>query len=164
MRRQIIFIAALTLLLTSCHRDAALRESAMSYVQAIAEYRIDDAKQYATDETVQNTLRVVEFYIMPILDSTYIEQNTPAKIHIDSIQHQSDTVAMVYYTKKTPIQKAHAQIEMRLQNGQWKAHQPIELPAMLKGRPAEFPTENISDAPMRRPTRQIPRIDSLQNR
>lgn len=62
---------------------------------------------------------------MPILDSSYIEKNTPATIRIDSVTFSSDTSATVYYYKKTPIREDNISLEMRLRNGEWLAHQVI---------------------------------------
>ena len=107
--------------------DKELRYNAEQYIQAMADYRVEDAKPYATFETQETTLDYLINVIMPNLDSTYIASNTPATITIDSIVCQNDTIAIVYYHKQTPL-NAHlpAQVEMRLESGVWLAHQIIQ--------------------------------------
>ena len=46
----------------------------------------------------------------------------PAKIKIKDIELTSDSTAIVTYHKHTPIADFDGNLDMVLQNGQWKAH------------------------------------------
>ncbi len=106
----------------------------MKYIQAMADYRIDDAYLYSTPETQTHTLDYFKS-LMTILDSNYIASNTPAKITIDSVVHYDDTSATVYFHKSTPLQpNLKATVDMRYRNNVWLAHQVIK-PAPMLGAP-----------------------------
>lgn len=132
-RKFILALFAIAIsLATSCNTrnpldniDKNLLSNAEKYIDALANYDFESARQYATPETKQITLQYFEGFIMPILDSSYIEKNTPATIRIDSVTFSSDTSATVYYYKKTPIRADNITLEMRQRNGQWLAHQVI---------------------------------------
>lgn len=139
---------------TACQHKDMLRENALTYIQAMADYRIDDAYPYATLETQKNTLDYFK-HIMYIVDSSYIKSNTPAKITLDSIVPTSDTSATVYFHKKTPIQpRVEATVDMRLRDGNWLAHQ-VVLPAPMLGGSALTKSKEASD------DRRNPNLDSL---
>ncbi len=115
------------LFVNSCHKnDKAIKQNALQYAQAMADYRVEDAKAYATAETRERTLQFFIDNIVPHVDSAYIASNTPATIEITSVEHLTDTSAIVHYRKKSPIQEVDASVEMRLRSGQWLAHQLIE--------------------------------------
>ena len=91
----------------------------------MADYNIDEAYPLATPETQKYTLDYFK-HLLTIVDSNYIASNTPASTAIDSVVHIDDTQAVVYYHKKTPLHPhLCANVEMRLRDGQWLAHQPI---------------------------------------
>ena len=117
------------LVLAACNStEREVRSNAEKYIMALAEYDLDAARPYATEETCTMTLDFIESNIMPTVDTAYIAQNTPAEIKIDSIVFASDTAATVYYRKSTPIQtNTPAVIDMRLRNGQWLAHQLVDF-------------------------------------
>ena len=108
--------------------DSIVLERAMPYIMALADYNIEAARPFATEETQRITLDFIESDIMPTVDSAYIKQNTPAQISVDSVIFSSDTTANVFYRKTTPIQSnSPASVEMRLRNGQWFAHQLVDF-------------------------------------
>lgn len=104
----------------------------MGYLNAMGNYRISEAEPYATEETIENTLRAIEKYIMPNLDSNVIQQNTPATIEITDIQIVNDTTAEVSYKKTTPMQVQEGKLDMVKRGDDWKAQVSIEIPAALK--------------------------------
>ena len=128
-----LLFALSTLLAISCSTknaleniDPLLLSNAEKYIDAMANYDIESARQYATDETKNITLQFIEGFMMPKLDSSFIKKNTPAIIRIDSVTSADDTTATVYYNKKTPIRTDVVTLDMRLRNGQWLAHQVID--------------------------------------
>ena len=73
--------------MTACKSDERMIEkNAMGYLMAMGNYRIAEAENYATTETINHTLHFIENTIMPNLDSSYIVQNTPATIEIKEIR------------------------------------------------------------------------------
>lgn len=135
MRKSVLFFAALSLslLLHSCNTERRLiEESALGYLDAMGNYRIKEAEAYATPETVEGTLRQIEKYIMPNLDSAFLTQNTPATIVINDVSITSDTTAEVSYTKTTPIQVQDGKLDMRKRGREWKAQVKIQIPETLK--------------------------------
>lgn len=132
MKYSIISLTAIivSLTLTSCSSPSSerhLKHNAKHYVQAMADYRVEDAMPYATPETQQITLNYLLKNIMPHMDTNYIHSNTPAKITLDSVKYSNDSVATVFYRKTTPlVDNMQATIEMHLHNGEWLAHQIIQ--------------------------------------
>ena len=131
-QKTISIILCLSLFFSACHRDGGLENNARHYIKAMAEYEVSKAYPYATEETQKYTLDYFSL-LLPKIDSSYIANNTPATITIDSIVHNNDTTATVFFHKKTPIQpRVNAELQMRLRNGKWLAHQVIQ-PAPLMG-------------------------------
>lgn len=134
MRKTMLLLLAAFAVLTSCGHDSALKNNAMQYAQAMADYDLDRAYPYATPETQTMTLDYFKTSLLPALDTAYIASNTPATLYLDSIIHVSDTQATVYFHKKTPIQpRVNGVLDMRLRNGQWLAHQPIKHAPFVGG-------------------------------
>lgn len=129
----IIAILAVGLfMLVGCKSDQALIEdAAMGYLTAMGNYRIEEAEAYASEETIEKTLHVIEETIMPNLDKNFIAQNTPATIEIQEINLLTDTTAEVKYVKTTPIQVQDGKLDMVKQNNEWKAQVLIQLPAVF---------------------------------
>ena len=122
MKQRPLFIIA-ALLLAACanpNRQAAT-EAAQHYLDATANYRIDDARPYATHETLKS-LDFMQRVIIPQTDSAYLHDNQPATISIRQIEFPSDTEAIVHYHKSTPIKEKDSRLKMRLRDGQWKAY------------------------------------------
>ena len=123
----------LVLLFCGCKSEQTLIEdAAMGYLNAMGNYQIKEAEAYASEETIEKTLHVIEEVIMPNLDSTFIVQNTPATIEIKEVNQLSDTTAEVKYVKTTPIQVQEGSLNMVKRNKEWKAQVIIQLPEALK--------------------------------
>ena len=102
-RRQILTLSAITsiiaLLSVSCKGDEKMIETnAYGYLYAMSNYHISEAKNFATTETVNNTLHFVEETIIPNLDPNFVKQNTPATIEINQVTIIDDSTAEVAYT------------------------------------------------------------------
>ncbi len=109
-----------------------IENAAMGYLYAMGNYKISEAEPYATEETVENTLHAIEKYIMPNLDPSVIQQNTPATIEITDIRIENDTTAIVSYKKTTPIQVQEGKLDMVKRDKEWKAQVSIQIPDALK--------------------------------
>ena len=132
MKTKVIAIALTALLLNACVREEReVRKVAQNYLDATGEYNINEACHYCTSET-QSGLIAIEQILMPRLDSTYIEQNTPAHIKITSTKIVNDTTAKVDYHKKTPIDEFDGTLTMKKRNGIWQAHMPANIPPILR--------------------------------
>lgn len=129
----IIAYALAAMLLCGCKSEQSLIEdAAMGYLTAMGNYQIKEAEAYASEETIEKTLHVIEAVIMPNLDSTYIYQNTPASIEIKEVNLLSDTTAEVKYVKTTPIQVQEGSLDMVKRDKGWKALVIIQLPEAMK--------------------------------
>lgn len=135
MKNTATIIAALALglfMLVGCKSDQALIEdAAMGYLTAMGNYKIKEAEVYASEETIEKTLHVIEESIMPNLDSNFIKQNTPATIVIQEVNLLTDTTAEVKYVKTTPIQVQEGKLDMVKRDKEWKAQVQIQLPAIF---------------------------------
>lgn len=135
MKNTATIIAALALglfMFVGCKSDQALIEdAAMGYLTAMGNYKIKEAEVYASEETIEKTLHVIEESIMPNLDSNFIKQNTPATIVIQEVNLLTDTTAEVKYVKTTPIQVQEGKLDMVKRDKEWKAQVQIQLPAIF---------------------------------
>lgn len=109
-----------------------IEDAAMGYLTAMGNYQIKEAEAYASEETIEKTLHVIEEVIMPNLDPNYVKQNTPASIEIKEVNLLSDTTAEVKYVKTTPIQVQEGSLDMVKCNKEWKAQVLIQLPEAMK--------------------------------
>lgn len=126
-------IVVISILLAGCKSETSLvEESAMGYLTAMGNYKISEAEPYATEETIENTLHAIEKYIMPNLDPSVIQQNTPATIEITDVVIINDTTAEVSYKKTTPSQVQEGKLDMVKRGNEWKAQVRIEIPETLK--------------------------------
>lgn len=75
---------------------------AQGYLEAMGNYKFDDAINFASKETREITIPAVILFVDNSLDSAYINNNTPAKIHIKDILVSGDSTAKVVYKKTTP--------------------------------------------------------------
>mgnify|MGYP006988831274 CR=1 FL=1 len=126
MKRTIIL--AIILLLASatgsCSCDnpkKSIKKVAFAYLDAMANYRIDDAEPYCTDETRNGVLETGRQLVKAVKPG-YIESDTPAKVKITGIEITSDTTATVSYHKKTPIKKQDGEVNLVLRDGKWLVH------------------------------------------
>lgn len=126
---QLILIAALSALAACCGSEKKLVEqSADKYLNAMANYNFTEAGKYATPQTQEVTLNYIEKNIMPYLDSSFMEKNTPAKIRIRKITMTSDSTATVFYHKTTPINRANDSLHLVKIDNVWQASQIIVRP------------------------------------
>ena len=129
----IAFTALLTVILTvACNNDERqIRRAAQGYLDAMANYRIEEAEPYATEETRNITLRFVQEAIMPNLAPNVIPDNTPASIEITSVDITTDSTATVVYTKTTPHETTNETIDLLKRNNEWRIHLVVDIPPIL---------------------------------
>ena len=135
-RRQILTLSAITsiiaLLSVSYKGDEKMIETnAYGYLYAMSNYHISEAKNFATTETVNNTLHFVEETIIPNLDPNFVKQNTPATIEINQVTIIDDSTAEVAYTSTTPKEVKEGKLEMVKENQEWKAKVIINIPKFM---------------------------------
>lgn len=131
-RKTLLIIAALGTLLSGCATDQKrIEKAAYGYLDAMGNYRFDDAYDYATQETQTNTLDVIQQRIMPTTDMDYIHRNTPAEITITGVTIIDDTTALVSFHKSTPIQEQDGTLDMHKRGNRWLAHVLISLPPLI---------------------------------
>lgn len=135
MKKNLAFIlfVLITALFCGCKSEQSMIENAaMGYLTAMGNYQIKEAEAYASEETIEKTLHVIEEVIMPNLDPNYVKQNTPATIEIKAVNQLSDTTAEVKYVKTTPIQVQEGTLDMVKRNQEWKALVIMQLPDAMK--------------------------------
>ena len=130
--KKIMYCVAI-LLMAGCNTDEKKIETvAYSYLDAMGNYKIDDARPYASAETCEKTLDVLLHHIMPKVDTNYIKSNTPATIEILGVEVLSDTTAVVNYKKTTPITVQNdGRLDMIKEDGRWCAEVIIALPPIV---------------------------------
>ena len=99
----------------------AIRNAAYSYLDAMANYRVEDAVPFCTSETQEGVIRVSRNLVKAV-EPGYIESDTPAKVKIKKVEQTSDTTATAYYHKTTPQKKQDGKVDLVLRNGVWKVH------------------------------------------
>lgn len=103
-----------------------VQQVAYAYSYAMANYHVEEAEQYATEET-KNTTLVKARNLMKAVGDAYIQSDTPAEIEITNVEFQSDSVAIATYHKTTPIKDMTGTLELRKRNGKWYAHIPLKI-------------------------------------
>ncbi|MBQ9639772.1 MAG: hypothetical protein IJV22_09500 [Bacteroidales bacterium] len=106
-------------------------EIAELYLTAMGNYKFDDAKPFATQETCEQTIDFYAQTLLPNTDSNFIAQCTPATVRIDAVSNR-DTSADISFTKFSPCDTVHGHLSMRKRNGQWRAHVVIRVPDMMR--------------------------------
>lgn len=126
MRKTGTLTIAIGMLLAACgnNENRLIEETAYNYTFAMANYNVDQAEPYATEET-KNTTFVMAKKLMTAVGNNYIASDTPAKIEIENVEKKNDTVAIAIYHKTTPIKDFSDTLNLRKRNGQWLAHAPI---------------------------------------
>ncbi len=115
------------LLFHSCKNDEqVVQQVAYAYSYAMANYHVDDAESFATEET-RNTTLIKARQLMEAVGDAYIQSDTPAEIEITNVEFQSDTVAIATYHKTTPIKDMTGTLELRKRDGEWYAHTPLKV-------------------------------------
>lgn len=134
---QLLTLAIAALTLTACNDNHAIKETAYNYSFAMANYQIDEAAKYATNETIETTLDFARRIIEKI-DTAYIISDTPANIEITEINKTSDTTAYAIYHKVTPIKDFSDTLALRKRDGYWQAHTPITHPQQQQTKMPSF--------------------------
>jgi hypothetical protein len=138
--KRILFIAAVALLFTACNsEERQIEKAAYGYLDAMGNYRIDDAEPFASQETRERTLPFVKNTLIPMTDTAYIQANQPATIVIDSLRILCSDTAKVDYTKTTPLKTLTGTIHMVKEEGRWLAYVPLALPESIN---LPIPQEN----------------------
>lgn len=132
MKKSFLFSAvALFVLLVSCNNDEKkIIETAQKYLEATANYQIEEAYPYATKATRETTLPYITNIMMPMVDSNYIASNKPATIELDSLLIVGDT-AWVLYTKTTPLRRYINTIYLIKEEGKWLVDVPLDIPETI---------------------------------
>lgn len=113
-----------TAVFTCCgckHEQKMVEKAAYQYSYAMANYNVDEAAKYATEETKNTTLKIAKSLVQRV-DSSYIKSDTPANIEIINVEMVNDSMAVAVYHKKTPLKDFSGTVDMRKRNGQWYAH------------------------------------------
>jgi hypothetical protein len=120
MRKSALLFASIFLLALSACTDnqKELKETAKGYLQAMGDYRIEEAAPFATQYTRETTIPLLK-HIVDHTDTNYIKQNTPSTITIKGARMLSDSTARVYYHKHTPIKELDDSVKMVLEDGHW---------------------------------------------
>lgn len=123
----ILCLFALALLLTGCNlNERKARKVGYNYAYAMANYQVDKAAKYATEET-KNTTLIMAKHLTKAVGEEYIKSDTPAKVEIVKYSQLDDTTAVIEFHKTTPIKNSNFPLLMRKRNGQWMAHDTIPV-------------------------------------
>ncbi len=121
---RILLAACLVVSLMACRSEGRKAERvAYLYSEAMANYRIDNAEPYVTEETLP-TLDFLRRLVKEV-PPEYIERDTPATIEITQVSFTSDTTAWAHYHKTTPNKDFRDSIPMVRREGKWRIHIPM---------------------------------------
>lgn len=125
MKRHIQVLIVSSLVMTGCQNTETknIKEVAYNYSHAMANYDIEAAEPYATNETKSTTF-IMAKRLMELVGNEYIDSDTPAKIEIIKTEKKSDTSAYAVYHKTTPIKDFTDTLQLRKRNNKWLAHCP----------------------------------------
>ena len=119
------------LCVVSCStEEKQVRQAAMGYLDAMANYRFDDAYAYASKITRDTTLPFITNKLMPMVDSSFLAKNTPATVVIDDVAFLNDT-AWVSYKKTTPIKTLNNTIYLIKEQDRWVVDVVLQLPKKI---------------------------------
>lgn len=121
----------LAITLCACNNEKReVERISLGYLDAMGNYRLDEAKPFATQRTVDVTL---DFYrrLMPMIDSAYLAANTPAVVSIRKVQMLTDTTAIALFHKSTPASSVDDTLHLLKEDGQWLVHEVIVIPPMF---------------------------------
>lgn len=126
--RHFLYPLTIGLILVGCQcgnkttkTEDSIIEAAYNYSYAMANYNVQKAAPYATEETQKTTLVRAQNLIQAV-GNDYIESDTPAKIKITSVEITSDTSAYAIYHKTTPRKDFSDTLQLRKRDGKWLAH------------------------------------------
>lgn len=141
MKRIAFYAAALILLFSSCsNEEKKITDAAMGYLNATANYRIDDAFPFASKDTRENTLPFIKEKLLPITDTASIRANTPATIEITEIRIGIDS-AEVDYIKNTPLNTTENTVLLIKEEGKWVVDVTLALPETITVSPNGISTD-----------------------
>ncbi|MGX8712135.1 MAG: hypothetical protein ACSW8I_00410 [bacterium] len=121
MRTPILSLLIAILCIACDGKNNQIKEVAYEYCFTTANYDIDGAEKYCTEETSLKTLKATR-YLLQFVDSAYIASDTPATIDITKVKQTSDTTAFAIYHKVTPIKDFSDTVQLRLRDGRWLVH------------------------------------------
>ena len=135
MKKVIFMLVAIVFFSCCCkHEQKMVQKAAYEYSYAMANYQVDKAEKYATEETRNTTLTMAR-RIVEKVDPNYIKSDTPATIDIIDVKIVDDTSAVATYHKVTPLKNFSDTLELRKRDGKWYAHvlpKMVEEPAQEK--------------------------------
>ena len=148
---QVTVALVATLVFVACgNSKKEIERVAKGYIEALAYYRVSDARQYATTETCEVTLNFFDT-LLAHTDPQVYAKNMPAEITITGTTIYNDTAASVAYHKSTPSGEQDGSVDLVKRDGKWQVEQVIEIPQMLKpianggtSEPRTFTDEEIS--------------------
>ena len=123
----ILCFSALALLLTGCNlNERKARKVGYNYANAMANYQVQEAAQYATEET-KNTTLVIAQRLTDAVGEEYVKSDTPAKVEIVTFTRIDDTTAIINFHKTTPIKDSRFSLLLRKRNSRWLVHDTIPV-------------------------------------
>ena len=149
MKRLTIILAGLILLAgcTSAKQKKEVERVAYGYLDAMGNYRIDDAVEFSSTGTRETTIKVFH-RMMEICDSAKLMENTPAEITVTGVRILTDTTARAYFHKHTPITEQTDSVLLILEDGHWLVDVRILPPPFLD---TVLPMPNLDSVMMSRP-------------
>lgn len=126
----LLILCALIVLLILCTSDTRDEKRAKkvgyNYAFAMANYQVDEASRYATEET-RNTTLVMAKNLTKAVGEEYVKSDTPAKVETVDFTRIDDSTAVMNFHKTTPIKDTRFSLILRKRNGQWMAHDTIPV-------------------------------------
>lgn len=120
----IVMAALLAVVACACtntaERDAAIRQAAQGYLDAVGNYRFDQAMPYASQITREHTIPTFN-RIMQRADTAYTNANQPAVITLGGINMVDRHTARIAYHKHTPITEQDDSLTVVREEGRWLA-------------------------------------------
>lgn len=123
MKGKFGILILLSLVFVSCNQEKReIKHVAQAYLDALANYKVEEAKPYATSETCNTTL-LVAAQLVTMVDTAYIISDTPATIDIQEVVIENDSMAVVKYVKNTPIKHdMQGSLHLVKRDQKWEAH------------------------------------------
>lgn len=164
MKRTFLVAWVPFLFLTACSNQdtSQIERSAQGYLDAMGNYLIDDAAPYATRQTREKTIPTFN-RIMAICDTNYINSNRPATITLHGTKMLTDTSALVYYHKSTPIMEDDDSLLVIFEGGQWLVEVQLGPIPILSGQEKPKGADILKKVTPKKIVRKIP-ADSLNKK
>ena len=122
-KRVFLAAAAIALLAYACTMDPdekEIRANAEGYLQAVGDYHFDDALPYSSRHTREKTIPVFK-ELLECSDTAYVNSNRPSEFTFNEVRRTSDTTAVIYYHKHTPIKDVDDSLTLLYEDGHWLA-------------------------------------------